>query len=434
MGVILRDNEEMQLCEYKDDDFPTDSSILQILTEGEVRTEFLRYTEDSPIQLPLASAELRKIHHVDFSRRALNYLSSKCEPLDSSRPWLCYWILHSLDLLDYDIPQVFANRAVDTLSRMQSPTGGFAGGPGQMPHLANTYAAVNALTIIGTPEAYSIIDRPKLLDFLLHVKQPDGSFTMHEGGETDVRGTYCALAVATITNILTPELTEGVAEFVARCQTYQGGIGGYPGVEAHGGYAFCGLAALEILNRIDLLDMETFIKWSAMRQMSIEGGFQGRTNKLVDGCYSFWMGGVFPIIAKHLGSTSKGAEDLEYAFDQTAIQEYMVVACQGKNGGLRDKPSKSPDYYHTCYGLSGISLSQHHISFRHDLKDIAPNGLSSLLWYKVAGKECVAGSSRNLIAATHPILNVRMEKAKQAILHFYGEAAEKVVQRLETPQ
>ena len=30
--------------------------------------------------------------------------------------------------------------------------------------------------------------------------------------------------------------------------------------------------------------------------MKFEGGFQGRTNKLVDCCYSFWQGGMFPII------------------------------------------------------------------------------------------------------------------------------------------
>ena len=30
--------------------------------------------------------------------------------------------------------------------------------------------------------------------------------------------------------------------------------------------------------------------------MAFEGGFQGRTNKLVDGCYSFWQGGTFPVI------------------------------------------------------------------------------------------------------------------------------------------
>jgi protein farnesyltransferase subunit beta len=32
------------------------------------------------------------------------------------------------------------------------------------------------------------------------------------------------------------------------------------------------------------------------RQMRFEGGFQGRTNKLVDGCYSFWQGGLFPLV------------------------------------------------------------------------------------------------------------------------------------------
>jgi prenyltransferase beta subunit len=30
--------------------------------------------------------------------------------------------------------------------------------------------------------------------------------------------------------------------------------------------------------------------------MKFEGGFQGRTNKLVDGCYSFWQGALFPLL------------------------------------------------------------------------------------------------------------------------------------------
>lgn len=30
--------------------------------------------------------------------------------------------------------------------------------------------------------------------------------------------------------------------------------------------------------------------------MKYEGGFQGRTNKLVDGCYSFWCGAILPIV------------------------------------------------------------------------------------------------------------------------------------------
>ena len=34
-----------------------------------------------------------------------------------------------------------------------------SGGPGQVAHLAPTYAAVNALCILGTEEAYQVINR-----------------------------------------------------------------------------------------------------------------------------------------------------------------------------------------------------------------------------------------------------------------------------------
>lgn len=36
--------------------------------------------------------------------------------------------------------------------------------------------------------------------------------------------------------------------------------------------------------------------WLAQRQMAVEGGFQGRTNKLVDGCYTFWQGATFAVV------------------------------------------------------------------------------------------------------------------------------------------
>jgi protein farnesyltransferase subunit beta len=116
-------------------------------------------------------------------------------------------------------------------------------------------------------------------------------------------GSYCALSVAALTNLLTPELTENCIEFIARSQTYEGGIGPYPGKEAHNGYTFCGLAAMEILGGMSKLNMEKLMDWCSGRQMGLEGGFQGRTNKLVDGCYSFWGAGDFPIIKAELSRT-----------------------------------------------------------------------------------------------------------------------------------
>lgn len=50
-------------------------------------------------------------------------------------------------------------RGVGTLGLCQHPSGGFSGGPNQLAHLATTYAAVNALAILGTKEAFDLIDR-----------------------------------------------------------------------------------------------------------------------------------------------------------------------------------------------------------------------------------------------------------------------------------
>lgn len=65
-------------------------------------------------------------------------------------------------------------------------------------------------------------------------KHWSGGFSMHDDGEVDVRGTYCALSVATLCNIATLELLEGVLAFLHSCQSYEGGIAGTPNSEAHG--------------------------------------------------------------------------------------------------------------------------------------------------------------------------------------------------------
>jgi hypothetical protein len=39
------------------------------------------------------------------------------------------------------------------------------------------------------------------------------------------------------------------------------------------------------------------------------GGFRGRTNKLVDGCYSWWVGGLFALVSEMMGEV-EGVEDV----------------------------------------------------------------------------------------------------------------------------
>ena len=272
----------------------TEDSCLRLFEKSETNLSDL---DDYPT--------LNRSKTVSFLLKGLHGLSEGYECLDASRPWLVYWILHSLELLGEinSLTDEVKSAVVRFLGNCQDPEGGYAGGPGQLAHLAPTYAAVNALTIIGTEEAYSVTDRDKLVSWLDTLRNEEGSFTMHRDGEVDIRGVYCALSAARLLNVYSESLFRNTDQWLLRCQTYEGGFGGCPGMEAHGGYSFCGLAALVLLGKERLCDLDTLLHWAAARQMRCEGGFQGRTNKLVDGCYSFWQGGMFPIIQKMILQT-----------------------------------------------------------------------------------------------------------------------------------
>ncbi|VDO81816.1 unnamed protein product [Heligmosomoides polygyrus] len=240
--------------------------------------------------------------------------------------------------------------------------------------------------------------RDSLSRFLHRMKQPDGSFTMHEGGEVDIRGTYCALAVAALCGIMTDELKDGTAEWVIKCQTYEGGFAGEPMAEAHGGYAFCGVASLVILDRYRLVDSELLLQWLSKRQMPFEGGFQGRTNKLVDGCYSFWQAANFPLIDGEMAR--EGRPTTDGLFDARMLEEYILLCCQvHQAGGLRDKPDKSRDLYHTCYVLSGLAIAQAYSATRE------PDG--------------ILGGSQNAVPI-NPVFNLTTLSEQFAVSYFGG--------------
>jgi protein farnesyltransferase subunit beta len=193
---------------------------------------------------------------------------------------------------------------------------------------------------------------------------------MTEGGEADTRGVYTALASARLAGLLTPQLAQGVGDYLSRCQTYEGGLGAEPGAEAHGGYTFCGLAAALLAGEAHRLNLPRLLHWAVQRQGALEGGFCGRTHKLVDGCYSLWQGGLFPLLRSQmpllLSQLRPGRAPAcppspgPALYSSARLQGWVLSCCQAPEGGLRDKPGKPRDLYHTCYCLSGLSSAQHY--------------------------------------------------------------------------
>jgi len=127
-------------------------------------------------------------------------------------------------------------------------------------------------------------------------------FRMHENGECDLRGIYIVTIIAKMLG-MKGDIYEGLADEVVVCQTYEGGLTNVPGGEAHGGYTFCGVAALALLCQLERLDISRLMFWLAQRQVDRLGGFSGRTNKLIDSCYSFWVGATFNIINEYFKGT-----------------------------------------------------------------------------------------------------------------------------------
>lgn len=344
----------------------TETSFQQRQVEESV---FLQRKKLADLGSPDAKLQLYRDKHISWVLRSLEYLPESAQSLSAAQPWIAFWTLHALDLLGATIPEDVALRMTSHLRKCWDDSGGgFGGGPGQNAHLASTYAAIAALCTIGTEKALQAIDVQGIHRFIRAMKTSTGGFRVSAAGESDVRAMYSALCVASITGILErdPTLCDGCSEYVQTLQSFDGGLGGEPGNEAHGGNTYCGVASMVLMGRLHELDMEALLDWTIMRQMSYEGGFQGRANKLVDSCYSFWVGSLFPLMSLSSSTTpyhpldTDGLEGsmVSGMFDGEALQKYILQCTQMRRGGFCDKPGVRPDSLHTCYALSGLSLAQ----------------------------------------------------------------------------
>lgn len=325
--------------------------------------------------------------------------------LDASQPWMLYWAANSLVVLDEEyLSDSWKRRMCEKLFAISESGGPFGGGVGQLPHLASTYAAVSALALCDNVEGYwDRINEKAIYDWLLSLKQPNGGFKTCQGvGEADTRGVYCALSIASLLNVMTDELSDGVVDFLVRCQNYEGGFGGCPHEdEAHGGYTFCAVASLGILGALDKIDLSKVMRWCSQRQYEPEKGLSGRTNKLVDGCYSFWVGGTAAIL-ELFGHGS--------CIDKSALREYILYCCQSSGRpGLRDKPGTHPDLYHTNYVLLGLAITENRFSFSTETGRQFSDPISSTV------------SVPSKLASINPIYGLPTKQFEKFTKHFRYE-------------
>merc|ERR1711964_378054 len=128
-------------------------------------------------------------------------------------------------------------------------------------HIAMTYTALCCLRILG--DDFSRVNRRAIIGALKHLQQPDGSFTgTRKKSESDMRFLYCACAISAMLCDWSGFDIESSISFIRSSQSYDGGIGLYPGAEGHGGSTYTAVASLVLMNKFDRLPCAlSLLKW-----------------------------------------------------------------------------------------------------------------------------------------------------------------------------
>ncbi|KAJ6188803.1 hypothetical protein N7519_003711 [Penicillium mononematosum] len=369
---------------------------------------------------------LQRDLHISYLYDALEDYPEGFVAMDASRPWIVYWALAGLAMIGEETTR-FRERVITTLRPMQNRTGGFGGGHGQTSHLAGSYAAVLSLAMVGGEEAFGLVDRHAMWQWIGRLKQPDGGFRVCEGGEEDVRGAYCAMTLISLLDLpltLARALKRGRLDWRAKHLKEVSPVALDRRPMAHTPSVLWHVCLSwdppeEIFNRH--MDIPMLVSWLSARQSAPEGGLSGRTNKLVDGCYSHWVGGCWPLLESSLegkpDSTEPPANSL---FSREGLTRYILGCCQGNDGGLRDKPGKHVDSYHTCYVMAGLSAAQNH-HYRTDSSVASNNFSSSFSWKSSPSRDPANVFSRgDRLEPMHPLYVIPHKAAEQ--MRLWSEA------------
>mmetsp|Transcript_105923 Transcript_105923/g.146532 ORF Transcript_105923/g.146532 Transcript_105923/m.146532 type:complete len:203 (+) Transcript_105923:267-875(+) len=172
----------------------------------------------------------------------------------------------------------------------------------ELGHLANTYTALCLLIVCGDYKLAKVNKNGLLEQLAKFQSTKSGCFRMLTvESDEDVRACYCAAAISYILKVVNKEETYGfdvqaMHRFLLdKCIGYQGGFTFEGNHESHSGLTYCATGALLMTgHKFDERATNRLLEFCMNRK--IDGGFQGRCNKLADVCYSFWNKGTMDML------------------------------------------------------------------------------------------------------------------------------------------
>lgn len=311
-----------------------------------------------------------KDKHINYLTMMFESDSEKLASFECHKIFNLYFVLTGLEILD-GLDQIDTDKQniIDFIynqqfiaSKENSNAFGFLGGPflGFTKHqdseqiqnldenihysgnLVYTFPAL--CTLIMLEDDLSKVNKQNIIKGMKKLQLENGCFqSTFTSREYDLRFLYAACAISYILNDWSGIDVEKATLFIQRCQSYDYAYGFTPNQEAHAASTFLAVASLKLMGKDDIINNSKtqIITWCINRQY---GGFQGRINKLIDSCYSFWVGGTLQIL------------DYEQLINKEELSAFLMF-CQSPYGGLSKFPEMDfADPVHTLHSLFGFGL------------------------------------------------------------------------------
>ena len=349
---------------------------------------------------------IKRAHHIKYFQRCLQCLPSRYAGYDQQRVNILFFVLsglESLDAVDKLDPNI-KSQIIDWLyeSVMNESKSGFLPSTSlnklmKDSHITMTYCALICLLILD--DDLKRLKPHRIIAALGDFQSETGAISATPEGETDLRFTFCAVAIYYILQghkFPTEFSPDKAAEYIYQCQTYEGGFAQKPFLEAHGGSTFCAVSSLLLLKK-EIPNKQKLIKWLCAKQDRLvdadfpASGFSGRSNKVPDSCYTFWIGSSLKML---------NAEDL---IDEEALENFLRD-CQSDYGGFSKwRNMNTPDPLHSSLSLLGAGV----FDFEWAEETFAPLSCSKRVYDKI---QCLEFEELKLKEIKVKELSYRFEK------------------------
>nr|UXY86670.1 geranylgeranyl transferase [Cryptomonas paramecium] len=294
---------------------------------------------------------IKKLFFYQNTKKTLNFLSYYVSKIWYFLPsyiltnsWVLHWLFVLSDMILFD-KKYFLKLKLFSIFSVEKNQYTY----NNLSNVLYTYAqTISYVCIKKNLIKSSLVDVKSIYTFIRKTKAKKNFYKNYIKGGSDMRLNYCTLVICSLYNILTPQISSDCHLYIR--YTYMNmensSINKYR--EEHVALFYCFISSLFFFLKKDFRFsiLNSFGNSLFQKKKKFDFSVQGRSYKLTDFCYVYWLNSILLLSSFHL---------------YLDLLNSLILSKNKTLFGFSDKVGRYLDLYHTCYSICGISI----LSFEH---------------------------------------------------------------------